>query len=102
MNENLPWIVKIQNDQGQEWEVEILLTLPVTDAENLEYILFTDSGSGTKKDAPTPVYAAIFNKGNFKLSFLDPNQDDVWEMLEDVLDNVKKEIDGGGLIHDFF
>ena len=97
-----PWVITIQNDQGHDWEVEILLTLPVADAENLEYILFTDSGSGTKKDVPTPVYAAIFNKDNFKLSLLDPNQDDVWEMLEVVLDDVKKEIDRGGMIRDFF
>lgn len=84
---------KVINDEGKEIECEVLFTFE-SDETGKNYIVYTDN---TKDEAGnTKVYASIYDPDAEETKLEPIETDKEWKIIETILDELQKEIQGKG------
>ena len=73
---------KVINDEGKEVECEVLFTF--------------ESDETLDEEGNTKVYASIYNPGEDETKLLPIETDKEWKIIETILDELQKEIQGKG------
>ena len=80
---------KVINDEGKEIECEVLFTFE-SEETNKNYIVYTDNT--TDEEGNTKVYAP--DQEETKLEPIETDKE--WKIIESILDEIQKEIQGKG------
>lgn len=84
---------KVINDEGREIECEVLFTFE-SDETGKNYIVYTDNT--TDESGNTNVYASIYNPEEEETKLEPIESDKEWKIIETILDELQKEIQGKG------
>ncbi len=84
---------KVLNDEGKEVECEVLFTFE-SDETKKNYIVYTDNT--LDEDGNTKVYASIYNPDEDETKLLPIETEKEWKIIETILDELQKEIQGKG------
>jgi len=84
---------KVVDDEGKEIECEVLFTFE-SDETGKNYIVYTDNTQD--EEGNTKVYASIYNPDEDETKLIPIESDKEWKIIETILDELQKEIQGKG------
>ncbi len=84
---------KVIDDEGKEIECEVLFTFE-SDETGKNYIVYTDNTQD--EEGNTKVYASIYNPDEDETKLIPIESDKEWKIIETILDELQKEIQGKG------
>lgn len=84
---------KVIDDEGKEIECEVLFTFE-SDETGKNYIVYTDNTKD--EEGNTKVYASIYNPDEDETKLIPIESDKEWKIIETILDELQKEIQGKG------